>query len=138
MAWLMRRYLSHDLKIFVSGHRKSEVARHAAVGLHAMDANCKGQPLIIKPPHIRRLSPEFITVKPQLDDEDTPAYFDAVQQRKTAAALEASGLTFTCVEHIQSFPRGLLRRSGDCQTPARLRWHVGIGQSSALVASLQG
>eukprot|EP00951_Prasinocladus_malaysianus_P001628 scaffold11364_cov35-Prasinocladus_malaysianus.AAC.2 len=102
MAWLLR-YLSLDLTISVSAHRKSKVARHAAASLPAMDAKTTYDCVIRslqakKPPDIRRLRLDFITGKPQLDDEDTHAYLDAVQQRKTA--LEAAHVTFTYAERI--------------------------------------
>eukprot|EP00951_Prasinocladus_malaysianus_P018962 scaffold152918_cov49-Prasinocladus_malaysianus.AAC.1 len=39
MAWLLRYLSTPNPKISVSEHRKSEIARHAADGLPAMDAH---------------------------------------------------------------------------------------------------
>eukprot|EP00951_Prasinocladus_malaysianus_P007689 scaffold55220_cov19-Prasinocladus_malaysianus.AAC.1 len=112
MAWFLR-YLS-VIWFFCFRYRKSEIVKHLTDDLPAMDAKGIRTALssFCRPrSHLTLAACDWILSLASLArDEDIQAYFDAVQQRKTA--LEAACLTFTFVVHIQGFLGGTWR-SGD-------------------------
>eukprot|EP00951_Prasinocladus_malaysianus_P033893 scaffold338416_cov37-Prasinocladus_malaysianus.AAC.1 len=100
MAWLLLRYLSLDLQIMFPLTQNLKLLDMSLMACLPWMQRCFTTALSrFFRPRSRMTSAAcdwISSLKPQLDDEDTQAYLDAVQLRNTD--VEAAGLTFTFAE----------------------------------------